>query len=255
MTTLRCPHLDSIQLQTRGAPVPGSALSSAKRPRDREKERGVPSRGERGSAEGAPSSRGTAGAGSKGSASSQPRTSGGGGGEERLPASGFGGVGGGSFLRPAAGAPPEGVGGETVGGRPGRGWRRRCHRRRRRRPRRRRRGGRRCRSCRRRYCLLLRPRRGESERKRRRGARRAPQLDRSLQLQALAPPLPGRAHNQSPLAAGPEPQAHWSAAAAVRAGLRGGGENTAGIRFPPQISEPPLSPPLGPRSAPEGWSQ
>lgn len=42
-----------------------------------------------------------------------------------------------------------------MGGRPGRGWRRRCRCRRR---------GCRCRSCRRRHCLLLRPRRGGRER-------------------------------------------------------------------------------------------
>ncbi|XP_013374545.1 PREDICTED: uncharacterized PE-PGRS family protein PE_PGRS3-like isoform X2 [Chinchilla lanigera] len=229
MTTLRCPHLESIQLQTSGArllsfpgldlkpltprrteaPVPGSALPSARRPGDGKEEMGAPGREWRGSGEGAPSSRGAAGAGSKGSASSQPRASGGGGGEERLPAGGFGGAGGGSFLGPAAGAQPEGVGGETVGGCPGRGWRRRCHRRRRR-------GGCRCRSCRRRHRLLLRPRRGESERKRRRGARRAPQLDRSLQLQALAPPLPGRARNQSPHAAGSEPRAHCTSVPRVQ---------------------------------------
>ncbi|KAI5128684.1 Rhomboid Domain-Containing Protein 2 [Manis pentadactyla] len=75
--------------------------------------------------------------------------------------------------------------------------------------------------CRRRHCLLLRPRRGASERKRRRGARRTPQLDPSLQLQASAPPLPSHPHSQSPHAAGPESRAHWPAAVAVREGALG----------------------------------
>lgn len=158
------------------------------------------------------------------------------------------GWGGGSFLRLTAGS-QSGRGGETVGGRPGRGWRRRCRRRRRNR-----RGGCRCRSCRRRHCLLLRQRRGASKRKRLRGARRTPQLDPSLQLQASAPPLPSQSLNQSSRSAGPEPRAYWSAAVAVRAGAPGE-TTTAGIRFPSQIPGPPLSPPLAPGSAPEGWSQ
>lgn len=123
---------------------------------------------------------------------------------------GLEGVGGGSFLRPAAGS-RSGMGGETVGGRPGRGRRRRCRRSSRR-------GGCRCRSCRRRHCRLLRPRRGASERKRRRGARRTPQLDPSLQLQASAPPPPSQPRSQWPRAAGSEPRAHWPAAVAARAG-------------------------------------
>ena len=191
--------------------------------RERGREKGVGEQGVRG--RGAPSSCGAAGAGSKGSASSRLRASGGGGRGRGISLGvGLKGVGGGSFLRPAAGS-RSGRGGETVGGRPGRGWRRRCRRRSRR-------GGCRCRSCRRRHCLLLRPRRGASERKRPRGARRTPQLDPSLQLQASAPPLPSQPRSQSLRAAGPEPRAHWRAAVAVRAGAPGE-RTTAGIRFPP----------------------
>lgn len=153
---------------------------------------------------------------------------------------GLEGVGGGSFLRPAAGS-RSGMGGETVGGRPGRGRRRRCRRSSRR-------GGCRCRSCRRRHCLLLRPRRGASERKRRRGARRTPQLDPSLQLQASAPPLPSQPRSQWPRAAGSEPRAHWRAAVAARAGR--GRENHSWNSVPtPEPSTAPLpSPRRGVRS-------
>jgi hypothetical protein len=222
--------------------MPKSALPSAKRPPEGEKKGGTRWRAG-GPGRGAPSSRGAAGTGSKGSASSRLRASGGGGRGGGISLGvGLEGVGGGSFLRPAAGSPSE-RGGETVGGRPGRGWRRRCHRRRRR-------GDCLCRSCRRRRCLLLRPRRGASKRKRRRGARRTPQLDPSLQLQASAPPLPSQPRSQSLRAAGPELRVHWSAAVAVRAGAPGE-RTTAGIRFPPQILGPPLSPPLAPGSAPE----
>lgn len=134
-----------------------------------------------------------------------------------------------------------------MGGRPGRGWRRRCRRRSRR-------GGCRCRSCRRRHCLLLRPRRGASKRKRRRGARRTPQLDPSLQLQASAPPLPSQPRSQSLRTVGPEPHAHWPASVAVRAGAPWE-RTTAGIRFPPQSPGPPLFLPLALGSVPEGRSQ
>lgn len=96
------PHFVLASSLGARAPVPGSALPSAKRPRDGEEERGAPSRGRRGSAEGAPSSCGAAGAGSKGSASSRPRAGGGGGGEERLPAGGFWG-GRGRLLPPPRG--------------------------------------------------------------------------------------------------------------------------------------------------------
>lgn len=152
---------------------------------------------------------------------------------------GLEGVGGGSFLRPAAGS-RSGRGGETVGGRPGRGWRRRCRRRSRR-------GGCRCRSCRRPHCLLLRPRRGASKRKRRRGARRTPQLDPSLQLQASAPPLPSQPRSQSLRSAGPEPRVHWRTAVAVRAGLRGREPQLESGSHPEAQNRPcPLLLPLGP---------
>lgn len=156
------------------------------------------------------------------------------------------GVRGGSFLRPAAGS-PSGRGGEVVGGRPGRGWRRRCRRRSLR-------GGCRCRSCRRRHCLLLRPRRGASKRKRRRGARRTPQLDPSLQLQASAPPFPSQLRSQSPRAAGSEPHAHWPAAVAVRAGAPGREPQLESGSHPKAWDRPsPLPLPLV--FAPEGRSQ
>lgn len=192
---------------------------------------------------GAPSSRGAAGAGSKGSASSRLRANGGGGGEEE---SLWGWVWRGWGAAPSSArllAPGPGGAGRWWWGRPGRGWRRRCRRRSRR-------GGCRCRCCRRRHCLLLRPRRGASKRKRRRGARRTPQLDPSLQLQASAPPLPSQPRSQSPRAAGPKLHSHWPVAVAVRAGAQRE-RATAGIRFPPQSPVPPLSPPL----APEGRSQ
>lgn len=132
-----------------------------------------------------------------------------------------------------------------MGGRPGRGWRRRCRRRSRR-------GGCRCRSCRRRHCLLLRPRRGASKRKRRRGARRTPQLDPSLQLQASAPPLPSQPRSQSPHAAGPEPRAHWPAAVAVRAGRPRKEPQLESYSHPKALDRPsPLPLPLGPLRRPE----
>lgn len=107
---------------------------------------------------GAPSSRAAAGAGSKGSASSRLRARDGGGRGGGISLGvGLEGVGAGFFLHPAAGS-RSGRGGETAGGSPWRGWRRRCRRRRNRR------GGCRCRSFRRRHSRLLRPRRGASER-------------------------------------------------------------------------------------------
>lgn len=212
---------------------PDLELPSAKRPREGKRKGGLRAGGP---GRGAPSSSAAAGAGSKGSALSRLRASDGGGRGGGISLGvGLEGVGAGSFLRPAAGS-RSGRGGETVGGRPGRGWRRRCRRRSRR-------GGCRCRSSRRRHCLLLRPRRGASKRKRRRGARRTPQLDPSLQLQASAPPLPCQPRSQSLCAFGPEPRVHWPAAVAVRAGAPGE-RTTAGIRFPPQSPGPPLSLPL-----------
>lgn len=132
-----------------------------------------------------------------------------------------------------------------MGGSPGQEWRRRCRRRSRR-------GGCRCRSCRRRHCLLLRPRRGASERKRRRGARRTPQLDPSLQLQASAPPPDSPAANRR---TPPAPNRASIGGPPWLCGRERRERTTAGIRFPPQNPGPPLSPPLAPGSAPEGWSQ
>lgn len=105
-------------------------------PAPKEAERRGP---EGGPGRGAPSSRSAARAESKGSASSRLSASGGGGrGGGMSLGVGFKRVGGGSFLRPATGS-RSGRGGETVGGSPGRRWRRRCRRRSRR-------GGCRCRT-------------------------------------------------------------------------------------------------------------
>lgn len=193
---------------------------------------------------GAPSSRAAAGAGSKGSASSRLRARDGGGeGRRDLFGVGLERVGAGCFLHPAAGS-RSGRGGETAGGSPWRGWRRRC----------------RCRGSRRAVAAAAvafagataaSSGRGAAERAgesggEERGAATAGSL---TPTSSLGPASPSQPRSQSPRAAGPEPPAHWPAAVAVRAGAPRE-RTTAGIRVPPRSPGPPLSPPLGPGSVP-----
>lgn len=136
-----------------------------------------------------------------------------------------------------------------MGGRPGRGWRRRC-----RRCRRRRRGCR-CRSCRRRHCLLLRPRRGARERAK--AAARSPAHTTAGSLtptSSLGPAFPQP--TSQPIAVH-----HRSRAALPLVGRRAsaggstGGENHSWNPVPTPKPGPPFYPPLAPGFAPEGWGQ
>lgn len=133
-----------------------------------------------------------------------------------------------------------------MGGRPGRGWRRRCRRRRRR--------GCRCRSCRRRHCLLLRPRRGERTSE---SGGEEPGAHHSWIPHSNFKPRPrlSPANLTANRRASPVQSRPSIGRPPCQCGRGYRGENHSWNPVPTPKPGPPFYPPLAPGFAPEGWGQ